>query len=104
MLYSLAAQEALQSAVSSGRLFYCTAAGGFTDHEIPINDANRRAGLEALEIVDRAIELGFLPAAPARGACAWCDFRTVCGPHEERRVAGKPSDKLGDLDALRKMP
>ncbi len=51
--------------VTSGRLFYCTAAGGFTDHEIPINDANRRAGLEALEIVDRAIELGFLPAAPA---------------------------------------
>ena len=103
VLYSLAAQEALNAAVTSGRLFYCTAAGGFTDHEIPINDANRRAGLEALEIVDRAIELGFLPAAPARGACVWCDFRTVCGPHEERRVAGKPSDKLGDVDTLRKM-
>ena len=104
VLYSLAAQEALNAAVSSGRLFYCTAAGGFTDHEIPINDANRKAGLEALEIIDRAIELGFLPAAPARGACAWCDFRTVCGPHEELRVAVKPADKLGDLDALRKMP
>jgi ATP-dependent helicase/nuclease subunit B len=104
VLYSLAAEQALNGSVSSGRLFYCTAAGGFTDHEIPINDANRRAGLEALEIIDRFIELGFLPAAPARGACAWCDFRSVCGPHEEQRVAGKPADKLGDLDVLRKMP
>ena len=59
---------------------------------------------EALEIIDRAIELGFLPAAPAARACAWCDFRPVCGPHEEQRVAMKPADKLGDLDALREMP
>jgi len=104
VLYSLAAEQALQAPVTSGRLFYCTAPGGFTDHEIPINDANRRAALEALEIVDRAIELGFLPAAPADRACAWCDFRPVCGPHEEQRVAVKPADKLGDLDALRDMP
>jgi CRISPR/Cas system-associated exonuclease Cas4 (RecB family) len=104
VLYSLAAEQALDAPVTSGRLFYCTAPGGFTDHEIPINDANRRAGLEALEIVDRAIELGFLPAAPAARACGWCDFRPVCGPNEEQRVAVKPADKLGDLEALREMP
>lgn len=104
VLYSLALEQALSTPVASGRLFYCTAAGGFTDHEIPINDANRRAGLEALEIIDRAIELGFLPAAPTKGACTWCDFRTVCGPHEERRVAQKPAEKLGDLLALREKP
>ncbi|MBA2301174.1 MAG: PD-(D/E)XK nuclease family protein [Acidobacteria bacterium] len=101
VLYSLAVQQALGATVTSGRLFYCTAPGGFTDHEIPINDANRRAGLEALEIVDRAIELGFLPAAPDKGACAWCDFRAVCGPHEEQRVANKMPEKLSDLAALR---
>jgi CRISPR/Cas system-associated exonuclease Cas4 (RecB family) len=104
VLYSVAVTEALQSAVTSGRLFYCTAAGGFADHEIPINDANRGAGLEALEIVDRAIELGFLPVAPSDRACTWCDFRTVCGPHEEQRVRMKSDDKLGDLQALRGMP
>jgi RecB family exonuclease len=104
VLYSLAVTQALQSAVTSGRLFYCTAAGGFTDHEIPINEANRRAGLEALEIIDRAIELGFLPVAPADRACTWCDFRSVCGPHEEQRVKLKSADKLGDLHALRQMP
>ncbi len=104
VLYSAAVGEALGTPVTSGRLFYCTAAGGFTDHEIPINEANRRAGLEALEIVDRAIELGFLPVAPADRACTWCDFRSVCGPHEAQRVRLKSADKLGDLLALRQRP
>ena len=104
VLYSVAVEQALGATVASGRLFYCTSAGGFVDHEIPINDANRRIGLEALEIIDRAIELGFLPAAPADRACTWCDFRPVCGPDEPRRVANKPPEKLGDLEALRERP
>jgi CRISPR/Cas system-associated exonuclease Cas4 (RecB family) len=104
VLYGLAIERALNATVTSGRLFYCTSAGGFVDHEIPLNEQNRRAGLEALEIVDRAIELGFLPAAPAERACAWCDFLAVCGPDERSRVSRKAQDKLGDLDALRGMP
>jgi CRISPR/Cas system-associated exonuclease Cas4 (RecB family) len=104
VLYGLAVEQALEQPVTVGRLFYCTAAGNFTDHPIPLNDQNRRAGLEALEIVDRAIELGFLPAAPAERACTWCDFRPVCGPDERGRVARKMQEKLGDLDALRGKP
>jgi ATP-dependent helicase/nuclease subunit B len=104
VLYGLAVERALGLPVTSGRLFYCTSAGGFVDHEIPLNEQNRRAGLEALEIVDRAIELGFLPAAPAERACRWCDFLAVCGPDEHARVARKTRDKLGDLDALREKP
>jgi ATP-dependent helicase/nuclease subunit B len=104
VLYSLAIEQALQASVQSGRIFYCTSAGGFVDHEIPLNEVNRRAGLEALEIVDRAIELGFLPAAPAERACTWCDFLPVCGPDEPRRVANKAPEKLGDLEALRERP
>ncbi len=104
VLYGLAVEQALAAPVTSGRLFYCTSAGGFVDHEIPLNDQNRRAGLEALEIVDRAIELGFLPAAPAERACTWCDFRAVCGPDERSRVSRKVQDKLGDLEALREKP
>jgi CRISPR/Cas system-associated exonuclease Cas4 (RecB family) len=104
VLYSLAIEQALHASVQSGRLFYCTSAGGFVDHEIPLNETNRRLGLEALEIVDRAIELGFLPAAPAPRACTWCDFLPVCGPDEPRRVANKSPDKLGDLEALRERP
>jgi ATP-dependent helicase/nuclease subunit B len=81
VLYGMAVEEILSRPVSSGR-----------------------AGLEALEIVDRAIELGFLPPAPASRACTWCDFRPVCGPDEEKHVARKPADLLGDLTSLREMP
>ena len=104
VLYGMAMEEMLGKPVVSGRLFYCTAAGAFTEHEIPLNDANRRAGLEALEIVDRAIELGFLPPAPTARACTWCDFRAVCGPDEARRITRKPPESLGDLQALRARP
>ena len=104
VIYSLAIEKILDRRVTGGRLFYCTAAGGFTEHPVALSEANRRAGLEALEIIDRAIELGFLPPAPAERACAWCDFRPVCGPDEAEHARRKPADSLGDLTALREMP
>lgn len=104
VIYGLAVEQALSKRVAGGRLFYCTAAGGFTEHPVPLAEANRRAGLEALEIIDRAIELGQLPPAPADRACTWCDFRPVCGPDKPRHVSHKPADLLADLTALREMP
>jgi ATP-dependent helicase/nuclease subunit B len=104
VIYGLAVEEILRRPVVSGRLFYCTAQGGFAEHPVPLSAANRRAGLEALEIIDRAIELGFLPPAPAERACTWCDFRPVCGPHEAEHAKRKPADPLADLAALREMP
>ena len=56
----------------------------------------RAQGLQVLEIVDRAVEQGFLAAAPAERACTWCDFRPVCGPREEERAARKAQDRLAD--------
>ena len=38
------------------------------------------------------------------GACRWCDFGSICGPHEERRTGAKDPRVLGDLHSLRKMP
>jgi CRISPR/Cas system-associated exonuclease Cas4 (RecB family) len=103
VIYGLAIEKILNRPVREGRLFYATTAGGFAEHPVPLSDANRRAALEALEIIDRAIELGFLPAAPAERACAWCDFRSICGPDESRHVARKTADPLVDLAALRGM-
>jgi len=103
VLYSVAIEQALAKKVVAGRLFYCTTVGGFLDHEIPINDYTRGQGLQALTIVDRAVEQGFLAAAPDDRACTWCDFRPVCGPREEDRVARKDPDRLADLAALRSM-
>jgi positive regulator of sigma E activity len=57
--------------------------------------------LQVLTIIDRAIEQGILVAAPDERACAWCDFRRVCGPREEERVRGKARQRLADLEALR---
>ncbi|MBI2833898.1 MAG: PD-(D/E)XK nuclease family protein [Acidobacteria bacterium] len=104
VLYAAAVEQALASPVTSGRLFYCTAAGGFVSHEIPLNETTRRLGIEALEIVDRSIERGFLAAAPRERACRRCDFRPVCGPDEEARVRRKAADRLADLEALRSRP
>lgn len=105
VLYSMVVEQVLAKRVVGGRLYYCTSAGGFDDStQIRLDEATRRIGVEALEIVDRAIELGFLPAAPAERACTWCDFRPVCGPDEPRRVALKSADKLGDLEMLRERP
>jgi hypothetical protein len=56
-----------------------------------------------LEIIDRAVETGFLAAAPDMRACAWCDFRPVCGPREEERTRRKAPERLADLHALRSM-
>ncbi|HMD34460.1 MAG TPA: PD-(D/E)XK nuclease family protein [Vicinamibacterales bacterium] len=104
VLYSIAIEQALGKAVESGRLFYATTAGGFVDHRIPIDAYARTQGLQVLAIVDRAIESGFLPAAPKdERTCSWCDFRPVCGPREEQRVRRKAKDKLADLEALRSM-
>ncbi len=103
VLYGAAIEQGTGKKVVEGRLFYCTTAGGFGVHAIPLDDYQRRQGLQVLEIVDRAVERGFLVAAPNDGACRWCDFRAVCGPHEEERVGIKKRDRLADLEALRSM-
>jgi len=90
--------------VYSGRLFYCTSAGGFKDYEIPLMGEAPKRGLEVLEIVDRAVENGLLAARPASEVCQWCDFQVVCGRNEERRTRRKDVKLFADLDALRKMP
>jgi ATP-dependent helicase/nuclease subunit B len=103
VLYSLAVEQGLGKKVVEGRLFYATTAGGFADHQIPINDYTRGQGLQVLTIIDRSIETGFLAAAPADRACTWCDFRPVCGPREQERTGRKSKDRLADLQALRGM-
>ena len=91
-------------AVAETRLFFCTTAGGYRVRPVPLSPQARRAGVEALEIIDRAIECGFLAPAPNERACAWCDFRPVCGPHEELRITRKSPDPLRDLIELRSKP
>ena len=104
VLYGLAVEQALGRTVSESRLFFSTVAGGYATRSVPLGDAQRRHGIEVLEIIDRAIETGVILPAPRPGACAWCDFRVVCGPWEEVRVRRKDDTKLVDLQVLRRMP
>ena len=103
ILYSVAVERGLGKKVVAGRLFYSTTVGGFAEHSIEMTDYNRDQGLQVLSIIDRAVETGFLPAAPSDRACTWCDFRSVCGPREEERVKRKNTERLADLEALRAM-
>ncbi len=75
--------------MESGRLYYCTAAGGFEEREVPLDDRARKSAAFVAQVVDGALREPFLPAAPAKGACRWCDYRSVCGPYEEQRTARK---------------
>jgi ATP-dependent helicase/nuclease subunit B len=105
VLYSLALEEAEGRPVTEGRLYYATTAGGYRDVRIPMSPQARRLGVEVLEIIDRAVERGFLAPAPAEKACDWCDFRPVCGPGAERRIGRfKAREPLADLLELRRKP
>jgi CRISPR/Cas system-associated exonuclease Cas4 (RecB family) len=104
VIYSLAVEAATGCTVETARFSYCTTAGGFTDHVVSINETSRRVGIVAMEIIDRAIDLGTLPAAPDERACRYCDFLTVCGPEQERRASRKSKQQIADLLALRGEP
>jgi hypothetical protein len=86
-------------------LYFSTTVGGFTEHQVSLRDEAKRAGVEVLEIIDRAIDIAQLPVAPREGACDWCDFRAICGPLEERRFKHKAKEPeiVADLIELRSL-
>ncbi|MFN8543619.1 MAG: PD-(D/E)XK nuclease family protein [Candidatus Binatia bacterium] len=104
VLYALASERLLGAPVESGRLWYCTADGRYAERVVPLDATSRAAADEVVAILDRALCSGFLPAAPRKDACRYCDYRPVCGPLEEQRVARKPRARLADLERLRSLP
>jgi ATP-dependent helicase/nuclease subunit B len=104
VLYALACEKLLGNPVESGRLYYCTADGNYEERVVMLDDFARGYAGIMVDTVGRALEEGFLPAAPAHDACVWCDYLAVCGPHEERRVRIKPQARLVGLKGLRELP
>jgi ATP-dependent helicase/nuclease subunit B len=104
VLYSLAVEQLLSAHVEAGRLYYATRRGNFLAIELPLDTNARERARLALHTIDKAIEDGFLPAAPHQGACDYCDYRPVCGPHEELRTKSKPKRRLEALYELRAQP
>jgi CRISPR/Cas system-associated exonuclease Cas4 (RecB family) len=104
VLYSLAVEQLLNAHVESGRLYYATQRGNYLSIELALDNKARERARLALHTIDSAIGDGFLPAAPRQGACDYCDYRPVCGPHEELRIRSKPKTRLEALYELRAQP
>ena len=85
--------------ILGGRLSYCTSAGEFKEVMVDLNVRARDAAIKVAAALNEALSKGFLPAAPAKDACRFCDYRPICGPWEEER-ARKKKDR-GELDALK---
>jgi RecB family exonuclease len=106
VLYALATERLLNERVADGRLYYCTAAGGYEERLVPLDKEARDAVAVLAEVVGTALSIGFMPAAPDEGECDYCDYRLLCGPYEQRRVRYKRETsgakaRLADLERLR---
>jgi hypothetical protein len=104
LFYALACERLLAGPVEAGRLYYCTADGGYEERIVRLDAESRASAAEVVDVVGAALAEGFFPAAPRPGACEWCDYRPVCGPHEELRSARKPVERLAGLRRLRVLP
>ena len=104
LAYALAAESLLGAPAELSRLSYCTERGAYRQILFEATPPRRAFFKQAMAIIDGEIDRGFLPAAPQRGACEYCDYRPVCGPNEERRAARKDRGELDALQALRNIP
>jgi RecB family exonuclease len=104
LAYAMAAEALLKTPCEVSRLSYCTQRGGYQEIPFEITPRHRAFFHHAMSLIDGEIERGFLPAAPQRGACAFCDYQPVCGPNEERRILKKRRDELDALQGLRNIP
>lgn len=104
LLYGLACERILGAPVAAGRLYYCTATGEYAERVVPLDRVGRESVATVVATLDGALRQGFLPAAPQPRACAFCDYRRVCGPYEEIRTQRKPPERLEALRRLREMP
>ncbi|MEM6456137.1 MAG: PD-(D/E)XK nuclease family protein, partial [Acidobacteriota bacterium] len=109
LLYALAASGRLGQPAVEGALYHCTRRGGYRRRAVPIDDRTVGQLQRVLDLIDHHVAQGFLPAAPRPAtrqrpdACAGCDFRSVCGPHEPHRVTIKARQPLQALTNVRRL-
>lgn len=104
VLYALVLERLFTGTqVRGSRLYYCTSRGEFREVTVPLDAVAREAARVLSETLSAHFERSFFPAAPARGACTYCDFVAICGPFEEARQKVKRDTlvQLGKLRGLR---
>jgi ATP-dependent helicase/nuclease subunit B len=105
ILYGLATEAVHNVQVESGRLFYATQRGGYTQMAVPITPRARLVVAQLFKDIDGSIAGGFLPPFPEKDACGYCDYRIICGPYEDRRIGRKNrrDERLEPLIEIRGM-
>ncbi len=101
VFYALVLEQIMPGLKSvGGRLYYCTAAGSYTEVDVPLDDEAREGAQAIVKVVGDAIANGFLPAAPNPDGygCEYCDYLPICGPYEVHRTNKVKSQK--DLQPL----
>ncbi len=101
VMYSLVLEKLLGANVEGGRLYYCTSAGDFKETLVPLNEEAREGARAVAKTIGDALREAFLPAAPVKGGCDYCDYKVVCGPYEEQRTKRKHPGPLKALATLR---
>jgi ATP-dependent helicase/nuclease subunit B len=104
LLYAHAAELLLKKPAVATRLSYCTQRADYKIDEIAVTDDARAHLWKVMDLIEESMSQGFLPAAPRRDACTYCDFKIVCGPYEEQRIGRKRPDRMRLLDQLRSTP
>jgi CRISPR/Cas system-associated exonuclease Cas4 (RecB family) len=102
LLYALVLEKLFPELnVAGGQAYYCTARGEYRRIEVALGSRATHAAELVAHTIGDALAHGFLPAAPDKGACEYCDFASVCGPYEEQRIARKEG-RLERLFQLRR--
>jgi RecB family exonuclease len=105
VLYALAAEKLFPGAVAeAGRLDYCTTKGQFREVIVPLDEEGRRDIESLARVLSSCLDRGAFLASPREGVCGGCDYRSVCGPHEEVRIRRKSTVAIEDLIKLRGLP
>ena len=99
VLYGLAVEtDRSASRSATGRLFYCTAAGGFTEHAIPLNEADPPRGPRGARDHRPRDRARLLPAAPVRARVHVVRLPAGLRPGRAAARSRKAADLLADLD------
>ncbi len=105
VLYALVLEKVVAGkTIDGGNLYYATSTGRYERFPVPLDAHARESAKMVADTIGDALTQGFLPAAPAKDECMWCDYRPVCGPYEEQRTKPKPKARLEKLVQLRKRP
>jgi ATP-dependent helicase/nuclease subunit B len=103
VLYALVLERLFDTRVQGGRLYYCTSRGEFRAIDVALGTEARAAAKVLADTVADHFARWFFPAAPAKDACRFCDYKLICGPFEEARIKHKrePLIQLGKLRGQR---